>query len=52
MKFEQFFKYMHNIPDNIVIDKHEKTGKWTFQYLTDDQAKLCLDALTAMPRRK
>jgi hypothetical protein len=36
------------LPDNIVADRHEITGKWVFHYLTDDQAKICKRALTNM----
>lgn len=34
-------------PDNVVADRHEVTGKWVMWYLTDEQARICSDALQA-----
>ena len=38
---------MKNWPDNIVADRHEITGKWTLQYLTEAQAEKCRAVLMA-----
>lgn len=32
-------------PDNVVADRHEKTGKWVLHYLTDEQAAQCSAAM-------
>ena len=37
------------LPDNVVADRHEVSGTWTFQYLTDKQASKCIDALCGVP---
>lgn len=36
---------MKDIPDNIVAERHEISGKWCFMYLTDEQAEKCFHAL-------
>jgi hypothetical protein len=38
-------------PDNIVADRHEITKKWVLYYLTDEQAKICHDALLQSPNK-
>jgi hypothetical protein len=36
-------------PENVVADRHEKSGKWVLWYLTDEQAAACNKALTEEP---
>ena len=45
MTLGRLLELTNGLPDNIVVDKHETTGKWTIQYLTDEQADKCLSAL-------
>lgn len=33
-------------PDNIVAERHDISGKWVLQYLTDEQAERCHHALS------
>jgi len=38
-------------PENIVAERHEVSGKWVLQYLTDEQAKKCQKALWLFEKR-
>lgn len=34
-------------PNNIIADRHERSGLWVLHYLTDEQAKVCYEVLRA-----